>query len=738
MSLSLQRKVFLALAAAMLLLSGIALASYRTLSTMDESARWVRHTQDVLAELADVQQTVTQAETAARGFLLTGAPAFIAPYDSALRRAESELPHLRRLVADNAMQARRARQLDRIVHRRLDILRDNVALYEKGDWPGAIAAVRTGAGRAAMDTVQAQVKAMDASERQLLADRRAAQARAVRFAYIVILSGIGLALVVSISALVAVAQDVRARERITGELGDALAKAQSANRAKSDFLARMSHELRTPLNSVIGFANVLLKNKRDTLDEQDKSFVERIQANGRHLLGIINDILDLAKIEAGRMDFSPGSVDIGVLVTETMREFDWRDGLTGELIVPAQLTPVQTDRDKLRQVLVNLISNAAKFTERGRVVVRVIADAETNAPLRIDVIDSGIGIAKERVDAIFEAFEQAEVTTARRYGGTGLGLAISRSICERLGHRLSVVSTHGEGATFSVALRSGVPAPMRHELPARGTPVVPADSGVRRMLGTVAETARPTVLVIDDSSDSRLLISQFVEDAGYQAMTATSGEQGLQMALEFRPDLITLDLMMPGMDGWDVLRRLKMHPSTADIPVVVVSIVGSEQRGGIVGAMDIVDKPVSREELIGALRRNLGKRPARVLVVEDDADARTLIHAHLSELPGFEVRTTSDAESALGVLEDFTPDLVLLDLMLPRMGGMELLARLRGDERFVDLPVVVTTSKSLDPAELRALERQTLTVVQKGATLGEQLRRVLRGVLREVRAREMV
>ena len=738
MSLSLQRKVFLALAAAMLALAGIALASYRTLSTMDESARWVRHTQDVLASLATLQEEVVDAETGSRGFLLTGTPAFLAPYEKATRNVEAELPRLRALVSDNAVQARRARQLERIVRRRLDILRANVALYEKGDWPAAIAAVRTGAGRAAMDTVRAQVAAMNAAERQLLGDRRAAQERAVRFAYVVILSGIGLAILVSIAALVAVAHDVRARERITAELGDALAKAQSANRAKSDFLARMSHELRTPLNSVIGFANVLLKNKRATLDEQDKSFVERIQANGRHLLGIINDILDLAKIEAGRMDFSPVSVDIAVLVTECMREFDWRDGLTGELILPAQLSPVQTDRDKLRQVLVNLISNAAKFTERGRVVVRVIADLDTSAPLRIDVIDSGIGIAKERVDAIFEAFEQAEVTTARRFGGTGLGLAISRSICDRLGHRLTVVSTPGEGATFSVALRPDVPTPMRHELPARGTPVAPADSGVRRMLGIVPETARPSILVIDDSSDSRLLISQFVEDAGYQAFTATSGEQGLQMALEFRPDLITLDLMMPGMDGWDVLRRLKMHPSTADIPVVVVSIVGSEQRGGVVGAMDIVDKPVVREELISALRRNLGKRSARVLVVEDDADARTLIQAHLSELPGFEVRTTGDAESALAVLEDFTPDLVLLDLVLPRMGGMELLARLRADDRFVDLPVVVTTSKSLAPGELRELERQTLTVVQKGSTLGDSLRRVLRGVLREVRARETV
>ena len=733
MSLSLQRKVFLALAAAMLVLSGVAWASYRTLSTMVDSARWVRHSQDVIASLAAVEQSVTEAETGSRGFLLTGSPVFLAPYESAIRDIGAELPHLRGFVADNRAQSRRARQLEGIGRRRRAIRRAHVALYQRGDWPGAIAAVRTGAGRAAMDTVRRQADAMKAAEGELLADRRAAEVRAVRFAYIVIPSGIGLALLVSIGALIAVARDVRTRERITAELGDALAKAQSANRAKSDFLARMSHELRTPLNSVIGFANVLLKNKRATLDEQDKSFVERIQANGRHLLGIINDILDLAKIEAGRMDFSPVSVDLGVLITETMREFDWRDGLTGELILPAHLSPIQTDRDKLRQVLVNLISNAAKFTERGRVVVRVIADVETNAPLRIDVIDSGIGIAKERVDAIFEAFEQAEVTTARRFGGTGLGLAISRSICERLGHRIVAVSTPGEGATFSIALRPEAMTPARHELPARGTPVMPAESGVRRMLGIVAESARPTVLVIDDSSDSRLLISQFVEDAGYQAITATSGEQGLQMALEFRPDLITLDLMMPGMDGWDVLRRLKMHPSTADIPVVVVSIVGTEQRGGIVGAMDIVDKPVVREELIGALRRNLGKRSARVLVVEDDADARTLIQAHLSELPGFDVRSTADAESALAVLEDFTPDLVL-----PRMGGMELLARLRADERFVDVPVVVTTSKSLGTAEMRELERQTLTVVQKGATLGDSLRRVLRGVLREVRARETV
>lgn len=729
------RKVAVALAAAMLVLFGIAWASYAALGGMVASRRPVQNALAVLASLRDVEQGVSDAENSARGYLLTGSAEFSVSWTSAAHDVDLRITRLRARVGGDPPQRIRARRLDLLVHRRLALLQDAVSRRDRERRTPAAAAIDS--GRAAMAAVRTELGAMETEAKLRVAQARAAETSAVRRTYFVILSGIGLALLVSIIALVVVARDVSAREHITAELAEALARARAANRAKTDFLARMSHELRTPLNSVIGFANVLLKNKRRTLDEQDVSYVQRVQSNGRLLLGIINDILDLAKIEAGRMDFAPTSFDVSVLVTETMREFDWMDGLGGEVILPAAMPPIQTDRDKLRQVLLNLVSNAAKFTERGRVVVRVIADPATNVPLRIDVIDSGVGIARERVDAIFDAFEQAEVTTARRYGGTGLGLAISRSICERLGYRLAVVSTPGVGSTLSVGLRADVPMPMHHELPARGTAVLPEPGTVRRLLAPALQGSRPTVLVIDDSSDSRLLISQFVEDAGYQAITAVNGEQGLQMALEFRPDLISLDLMMPGMDGWDVLRRLKMHPSTAEIPVVVVSIVGSEQRARIVGAMDIVDKPIAREELLGALRRNLGKRSARVLVVEDDTDARTLIEAHLGELPGFTVRAVGDAESALRELEHFTPDLVLLDLVLPRMGGMELLARLRADERFVDLPVVVTTSKALGAAELEELERQALTVVQKGATLGDQLRRVLRAVLREVRAREI-
>jgi CheY-like chemotaxis protein len=285
--------------------------------------------------------------------------------------------------------------------------------------------------------------------------------------------------------------------------------------------------------------------------------------------------------------------------------------------------------------------------------------------------------------------------------------------------------------------------PTQHVPPPATIPAAASRVPSSSRLGAAARATgatQPTVLVIDDSADSRLLIGHFAEDAGCQAIMAVSGEQGLQMALEFHPDLITLDLAMPGMDGFDVLRRLKMHPRTAEIPVIVVSIIASEKRGMIVGAVDVVDKPIRRDELVGAMQRNIGVGRARVLVVEDDADTRALIEAHLRDFPAVDVAAATDGASALALLENFSPDLVILDLSMPRIGGIEFLQQFRADERFVHVPVVVATGKSLTDDERRELQRETLALLPKGAEFGERLQRTMRGALRDLRSvtRELV
>jgi len=392
--------------------------------------------------------------------------------------------------------------------------------------------------------------------------------------------------------------------------------AEAATRAKSQFLAGMSHELRTPLNSVIGFANVLLKNKAGTFRAPEVTYLHRIVANGTHLLGLINDILDLSKIEAGRLELSIAPVALDELVRETLAQLESqvRDrpvSLVAEL--PEAMAPVDTDAGKLKQVLINLIGNALKFTERGSVTVRVAVD-QARRPHRIDVVDTGVGVAADQQALIFEAFRQGDNTTARRYGGTGLGLTISRALLDRMGATLALERTVGKGSTFSIVL---APAPRGDGAVADQPPRAPATPRpTATPIRVRARPARPLpaslrealVLIVNDESDSRIILSHLIRDFGCQVIAAASAEQGLQAAREHAPDLIMLDLLMPGMTGREMLATMHADPSLRDIPVIVVSIVAGELQGTIVGPVDFVDKPADRDRLLEVITSQL--RPA--------------------------------------------------------------------------------------------------------------------------------
>ena len=365
-------------------------------------------------------------------------------------------------------------------------------------------------------------------------------------------------------------------------------------------------------------------------------------------------------------------------------------------------------------------------------MVRGVADARSGELQRIDVIDTGVGIAADRLERIFEAFEQADSSVQRRFGGTGLGLAISRSMCERLGYRLTVVSTPDVGSTFSIVTAPGAPVLAEHDgpgpvggrapgpTPRRPAPVVPVDS--------------PTVLVIDDSDDSRVLLTRLIEDAGCRVYTAGSGEGGVSAALDHRPDLIVLDLLMPEMDGLETLQRIRAHPSIAQTPVIVVSAVAADYQSRLPGAVELLEKPIARETLIDAIDRALHANPARVLIVEDSDDARSLLEAHLAGFPGLEVDSAPSALDALAKLQVFHADLILLDIVMPGMDGVEFLTRIRRIERYRETPVVVITAKSLSEEEQRVVDRHAITVLNKGGELGAELARVLRSALRRIRS----
>lgn len=545
-------------------------------------------------------------------------------------------------------------------------------------------------------------------------------------------------------------KDVTRRLQAEEALRVAKEDAELANRSKSQFLANMSHELRTPLNSVIGFANILLKNKKGTLTQQDMGFLERVLANGRHLLALINEVLDLAKIEAGRMEAELEPTDLARLLQETIDQLEGqarekRVTLVAE--VPASAAEFETDPAKLKQVLINLVGNAMKFAEGGRVTVRAELGPDGVTPAAVAVEDTGIGIPQDRLEAIFEAFQQADGGTSRKFGGTGLGLTISRSICNLLAYELTVTSEVGRGSTFTIHFVKDEVEVVPHgpeplgssSLPEPTAPDADTDADTpdasRPREVDVADVGTVTavdvhggdfrVLIIDDEVDSRALLAHYLEDLGCTVLSASSGVEGLAMAREHHPHLITLDLMMPGMSGWATLRTLKADAELREIPVVVVSIVAAEGRGRLLGAVDLLTKPVDREDLLRVLWRNLVRNGAgRVLLVEDDVSTRLAVSRYL-RAAGLKVRAVANGKEALKAVDEEAPDAVILDLMTPVMDGFTFLDRLREMPYHSGLPVVVLTDRDLSSDEWEELREKASSVVEKGDDVQERLREVL-------------
>jgi signal transduction histidine kinase/CheY-like chemotaxis protein len=531
-------------------------------------------------------------------------------------------------------------------------------------------------------------------------------------------------------------RDIEGRERAAAELAEARAAAESASRAKSAFLANMSHELRTPMNAVIGYSEMLAEEMTDAGDDDYVPDVEKIQAAGKHLLALINDVLDLSKIEAGRMDLYLERFDLREMLDEavvTVTPLVEQNGNVLATEFDDDLGAMRADLTKVRQSLFNLLSNAAKFTHNGTITLGARRQREGKADrISLSVGDTGIGIPPEKLDLVFEEFSQADGSTTRDFGGTGLGLAISRRFCVMMGGDITVKSRAGEGSTFSIGLPASVDV-----LKAAKAAAAAGGQTVELAAGEshgVSPAGHP-VLVIDDEADARDLLRRTLEGDGFDVRTAESGEEGLRLARELGPSAITLDVMMPGMDGWEVLRRLKADPELQRIPVVMASILHEKGMGFSLGAAEYLTKPVDRKLLLHLVGKYAAKASqGLVLVVEDDPPTRELVRRTL-EGEGWRVEEAENGARGLERAAERTPDLVVLDLMMPVMDGFEFLRELRRREAGCEVPVLVLTAKVLDPEERRFLDEQVEGVVQKDAdaldTVMERVRAAVAAHTRE-------
>jgi PAS domain S-box-containing protein len=540
------------------------------------------------------------------------------------------------------------------------------------------------------------------------------------------------------------------------ELQKAKETAEHASQSKSQFLANMSHELRTPLNAIIGYSEMLQEEAVDSGQSDIVSDLQKIHSAGKHLLNLINDILDLSKIEAGKMDLFLETFEVEPIIQEianTVQPLATKNNNTLIINCAADLGNIYADLTKIRQNLLNLLSNAAKFTENGTITLTVWRQ-NTNTELSLQtqnqdaenptssepcpsepietasqpsvifqVTDTGIGMSSEQLDKVFQAFTQADASTTRKYGGTGLGLAIAQRFCQMMGGEITVTSELGKGSTFTMSIPVAVTS--------EDTDIQEMESISPALLGSLLETDTPNhrftqahpdvVLVIDDDPTVHVLMRRFLDKQGFRIESALNAEVGLMLAKRLRPAVITLDVLMPGMDGWTALSALKNDPDLADIPVIMMTILDDQNIGYTLGASDYITKPIDRNQLVKLLHTYCSDRLSHaILLVEDDTLTRDLLRQVL-EKEGWSVTAAENGRVALEYLADHQPELILLDLMMPEMDGFGVITALQQHDVWRSIPVVVITAKHITPHDEHRLRGYVQQILEKGAYSCEEL-----------------
>ncbi|HEY0821970.1 MAG TPA: response regulator, partial [Rhizobacter sp.] len=519
------------------------------------------------------------------------------------------------------------------------------------------------------------------------------------------------------------------------------AELERANRMKSEFLANMSHELRTPLNAIIGFSEIMKDGLTGPLGSEQQEYVQDIHASGKHLLSLINDILDLSKVESGQVILELEPADPQVLAASTasvLRERAATARVRFTVQCPSDIGTLCIDMRKAKQVVYNLVSNALKFTPEGGSVTlamervpaervhAVVAEPGTRVfqpsgltfdhYLELRVTDSGIGIAPDDLEQLFQAFVQIDSSLSRQYAGTGLGLTMVKRLAELHGGGLMVRSVEGKGSMFTVWLPWREPDARRRSDAAVQPPASDDMAKGRGQAGRARlPEDKPTVLVVEDDPRAANLMRLQLEANGYQVEFAGSAEEGLQLATRLCPTAVVLDIILPGMDGWDMLARLKEQPGTSNIPVVIVSITDEAQRGFALGAAQVLVKPVTQNDLLAALTAAGLDEPhtgARVLVVDDDPKAVALVSKHL-QVAGYAPIGAYGGQEALDIVRAEAPALVVLDLMMPQVSGFDVVQGLRNHPDTAGIPVIVLTAKLLTREDRALLSGKVQQVMEK-------------------------
>lgn len=492
-------------------------------------------------------------------------------------------------------------------------------------------------------------------------------------------------------------------QSLTNDLTKTRDQALDISKAKSTFLANMSHELRTPLNAVIGYTELIMEEGSDHASRDDLLLdIQKVNAAGKHLLSLINNILDLSKVEAGKMDYRIESFSIAEMIRDAVVNVDslLRQSQNKLVLeIDENIGDMSSDITKVRQILFNLIGNANKFTQNGTIVVRVQRETGDNEEwIVINVSDSGIGMTEDQVKHLFTPFSQADSSTTRRYGGTGLGLAISRQLCRLLGGDISAFSQVNKGSTFVAKLPAATkqtPIPVETEWFKVGPKVDAAGVRFNVPIGVREKRSQvSTVLAIDDDASVRDLMERFLSRQGFYTYTAADAFEGLELARQIKPDIITLDVMMPEKDGWWVLTQLKSDPNLCDIPVIMLTMVEDRELGYALGASDFINKPVSSQKLAETISRHLRLPQSIALVVQYDPESRRTIREIL-ESQGLRVITAVDGKEAFDSLRNVTPQLIIADLASHVGDGLTFVDKLKRDENWNTIPVILTTGDEI-------------------------------------------